>query len=273
MRPAVDLRAGVGNIVLRAVRGDYSQVTEVPGVRLTRENIAMVQTRYAFAAAEARGDVLEVACGVGQGLGLLRARARRLVAGDYTESLLRFAHDHYGSRVPLIRLDAHELPFRERSFDVVILYEALYYLREPQRFVGECRRVLRPGGRLLVCTVNRLWSGFNPSPHSTRYLTAGELGVVLGSHGFAVELFGAHRDAGSSRLGTVAAIRALAVRLHLMPRTMRGKELLKRLFYGPLQDAPAELGPAVPEAEGPEPLADAADRTYKVIFARGTLRS
>ena len=107
---------------------DYTGVTEVPGSRVTREQLARMYNRYFFAFQFCEGkDVLEVACGAGQGLGLLARRARKLVGGDYTENLIDVAWKHYGGRIPLVRFDAHTLPFREESFDVVIFYEAIYY--------------------------------------------------------------------------------------------------------------------------------------------------
>jgi ubiquinone/menaquinone biosynthesis C-methylase UbiE len=107
---------------------DYEQVTEIPGLGATREQMSMLYTRYRTAAAFCEGkDVLQVACGAGQGLGYLAAKACRVVGGDYTARLLNLARSHYRDRIPLVRLDAHKLPFRDQTFEVVILYEAIYY--------------------------------------------------------------------------------------------------------------------------------------------------
>jgi SAM-dependent methyltransferase len=48
--------------------------------------------------------------------------------------------------------DAHHLPFAPGSFDLIISTEMLEHTAEPQRIVDEIRRVLRPGGRLLLTT-------------------------------------------------------------------------------------------------------------------------
>ena len=108
-------------------------------VSTLRKNCVRNSARYC----EGR-QVLEVGCGAGSGLGYLGTRARRVVAGDYTHELLAMARSHYGPRFPLVRLDGEHLPFRERGFDVVLLYEAIYYLQDAGRFVDEARRVLRP---------------------------------------------------------------------------------------------------------------------------------
>src|SRR5262249_6372523 len=102
----------------------------------------MLNTRYKFASDFCRGGrVLEIGCGAGQGLGYLARSASSVIGGDYTEALLRNAQSHYGGRIPLVALDAHELPFVDLSFDTVILYEAIYYLNSPAQFLEECRRV------------------------------------------------------------------------------------------------------------------------------------
>jgi SAM-dependent methyltransferase len=49
-------------------------------------------------------------------------------------------------------MDAHSLAFRDRSFDVVLATEILEHLPEPQRAVDEMRRVLRPGGSVVLTT-------------------------------------------------------------------------------------------------------------------------
>ncbi|MBI4869977.1 MAG: class I SAM-dependent methyltransferase [Candidatus Riflebacteria bacterium] len=253
---------------------DFSDVTERAGNRVTEENLSMDVTRYAFAARQSKGrDVLEVACGAGQGLGTLAASARRVVGGDFTESLVRVARRHYGARVPVLRLDAHELPFGRASFDMVVLYEAIYYLKRPEVFLAECRRVLRPRGLLLICSANREWADFNPSPFATRYYSGRELADLARQTGFEPELLGAFRlGPRSPRQKLVSVLKRTAVSLGLIPKTMAGKEWLKRLFLGRLVQQPVELRDGLAPDRPPEPLPpDAAVTEHKVVYLVGRL--
>ncbi len=254
------------------VTTDFSSVTEVAEGRATREQLQMMRTRYLHAAARAAGRrVLELGCGAGQGLGLLASKARLVVGSDYTWSLVRQAAVHYGTRLPLLQADAQALPFREGSFDLVILFEAIYYVPDADRFVAEARRVLAPGGTLLVCSANREWSGFSASPFSTRYYSAQELRQLLARHGLEPSIaaaFDATPRGGSHRL--VALLRRVAVALHLIPRTLAGRERLKRLFYGSL----APIGPELPAGGEPaEPLVPVDGNgpvdSFKVLYALG----
>jgi ubiquinone/menaquinone biosynthesis C-methylase UbiE len=234
----------------------------------------MLWTRYSFAAEFCRGrDVLEVACGAGQGLGLLAKTAARVVGGDYTERLLDLAKRHYGSRVPLVRLDGQQLPFRDATFDVVLLYEAVYYLPEPPLFLEECRRVLRPGGRVLLCTANKSVADFNPSPFYRRYYSGTELIELFRQYRFDPILLGAFpvaRETLRDRL--VSAIKRTAVALHVVPKTMRGKALLKRLFFGPLEVTPPELTDGRWRVHSPQVVTPGTPtRLFRVLFVNATV--
>ncbi len=232
----------------------------------------MLYTRYRFAARFCEGkDVLEVGCATGMGLGYLARHARSVVGGDYTESLLRKAQSHYRGRLPLLRLNAHALPFRDASFDAVILFEAIYYLARPREFFAECRRILHPDGLLLLCSVNQAWEGFQPSPFSTRYFSAGELSAMLLDGGFQAEIFSAFSaDPASLSQKVVAAARKAAVRLHLVPKTMHGKETLKKLFYGPLVELTEEIEDGIAPMEPLSPVSNG-DGAYgqKVLYVLG----
>ena len=253
---------------------DFSNVTEVPGLKVTNHAVQMMVTRYAVASRYAGGRaVLEVACGAGQGLGYMARTASSVVGGDFEGSLVKAARDHYRGRVGLLQLDAHHLPFKSGSFDTVVLFEALYYLSDPEKFVQDSRRVLCEGGVLAICTVNKDWSDFNLSPYSTQYHSVPDLFGLLSRHGFDTELFGAFPTAvGSFSEKTVSLIRRAAVSLRLVPRSMKGKEWLKRVFYGKLMPIPAELDGDVAEAAPLVPIArDIATSEFKVLYAIGHL--
>jgi SAM-dependent methyltransferase len=252
---------------------DYSAVTETPEVRITREALGMLLARYGFAAQLCKGrDVLEVACGPGGGLGyLLRNRARRVVGGDITASLVRAAGSHYGSRIPVLQFDAQALPFRAATFDLLLLYEALYYLEDQGLFLGEAARVLRTGGQLVVSSVNCEWRDFNPSSLSTRYLSARQLQEILAAHGFRARIYAGFTTLNENRRDKlVSLIKRAAIAAHLIPRTMNGKQSLKRLFLGPMRSAPHELTDEIAEYCAPIAL-DELDgaRDFKVLYAVG----
>jgi ubiquinone/menaquinone biosynthesis C-methylase UbiE len=249
---------------------DYSTVTEVPGDKATEEQLARMFHRYRFASEFCKDkDVLEVACGAGQGLGYLGKKARWIVGGDCTERLVRSASHYYRNRVQVHLLDAQHLPFKDNSFDVVILYEAIYYLTHPEQFLLEARRVLRKGGVLLIATVNKDWQEFNPSPFSIRYFSVPDLSRVLHEIGFKTEFYGAFSVVPKTlKERVISQLRKVGVRLQLFPKTMKGKELLKKIFYGKLVPLKAEIEEGICEYVPPEFVSgNTINSEYKVIYS------
>lgn len=223
----------------------YVHVTERPGQQASAVQLEMMESRYAWAAAQAfNRDVLEVACGAGMGLSRLAAVARSVQAGDADPDNLALARQACAGydNVALGEFQAPELPFPDESFEVVLLLEAIYYLSDAAGFFEEALRVLRRNGKLLIVTVNPEWRGFNPSPLATRYWRAGDLLEALECAGFQAQIQGAFPERSGWPEIAIGSIRRAAVALGLVPRTMQGKALLKRIFYGPLKRVPRQLG-------------------------------
>lgn len=252
---------------------DYSTITELAGDEITQEQFDRLSHRYYWAATYCvNKDVIEAACGTGPGLGYLAARAHSLRAGDFTPDILVLAQRHYGNRIDLQQFDAQAMPFEDKSADVVILFEAIYYLPSAERFINECRRVLRGNGQVLIVTANKDLYDFNPSPYSHVYYGVVELDRLFSEHGFDIECFGCHstRDA-SLRQKVLRPVKKLAVDLGLIPKTMKGKRWLKRIVFGRPTTMPAEIMDDMISYQEPTHLPlSRPDREHKVICCVAT---
>jgi len=222
---------------------DFVSVTELAGDEVSAEQVERICRRYYWAGEYCRGkDVLEVACGAGQGVGYLAGLSGSVMAGDVSQPILAIAARHYGDRFAFRQFDAHKMPFEASTFDVLVIFEAIYYIRDLDQFFAECKRVLRPRGVLLIVTANKDLFDFNASPHSFRYLGVPELNHELGRFGFACEFFGdTPVQAVSIRQRVLRPFKMIASRLGLIPKTTSGKKLLKRLVFGKLVKMPAEI--------------------------------
>ena len=100
----------------------------------------------------ARGRVLEIAVGTGINLPLYSAEVS-ITGLDLSPAMLRIARRRaaeLGREVRFVVGDAQKLPFDDGSFDSVVTALALCSVPDPARAIGEMRRVLAPGGHLLL---------------------------------------------------------------------------------------------------------------------------
>jgi len=107
--------------------------------------------RVGFALAGKRA--LEVGAGTGTASSSVAAEGGRVVALDYSDESVRFIKKNWVGKLPTLtplRADALALPFADSSFDVVFHDGVLEHFPDPQRFLGENWRVLKPGGLLVV---------------------------------------------------------------------------------------------------------------------------
>ncbi|HLN30765.1 MAG TPA: class I SAM-dependent methyltransferase [Gemmataceae bacterium] len=109
---------------------------------------------------------LDLCCGTGAGLQVIRRLCDRVIGVDISTGMLEICKQHMqeapgSSAWELVRANALALPF-DAEFDVVVCFGALGHIlrRDQPRFVREVVRVLRPGGRFVFLTSLRpsLWS-------------------------------------------------------------------------------------------------------------------
>ncbi|MGB0128110.1 MAG: bifunctional demethylmenaquinone methyltransferase/2-methoxy-6-polyprenyl-1,4-benzoquinol methylase UbiE, partial [Rhodocyclaceae bacterium] len=115
------------------------------------------------------GDrVLDVAGGTGD---LAKSFARRVGETgqvwltDINGSMLGVGRDRLtdaGLLLPVAQCDAEKLPFPSDYFDCVTVAFGLRNMTHKEKALAEMRRVLRPGGRLLVLEFSKVWQPLNP---------------------------------------------------------------------------------------------------------------
>jgi ubiquinone/menaquinone biosynthesis C-methylase UbiE len=108
---------------------------------------------------ELRRNACESVLDVGCGTGILAARLRRELPGarvvgcDFSRGMLGHARART-RRTAWVCGDACRLPFRAGSFDAVVSTEAFHWFPDQRAALAEFRRLLRPGGLLLLALVN-----------------------------------------------------------------------------------------------------------------------
>jgi len=103
--------------------------------------------RYHFALERVAGKkVLDIACGTGYGIGLLRKSARFVCGVDIDREAALQARSECGDRSAVVLGDGLRLPFHDKCFDVVTSFETIEHLHDRLGFLRELERVLAPGG-------------------------------------------------------------------------------------------------------------------------------
>lgn len=156
--------------------------------------------------------VLEIGCGGGGLMGLLRERGASVVGVDTLDVALRLAHQRLGSSSLIQIAQDGKLPFCDNAFDAIIAQHVIEHLLDLDAMLKEWHRLLKAQGHLALATPNARYpdpAHFADADHS-HIFTPIELRQAIERAGFSVQacytLF--------PFLSRVRALRALGVITH-----------------------------------------------------------
>ncbi len=155
------------------VRGVFSSVASSYDVMNDLMSFGLHRLWKAFTvqiAGVRKGDrVLDVAGGTAD-LSLAFARkvgpTGQVWLTDINHAMLSVGRDRVvdkGMLLPVAQCDAEKLPFPDNHFDVVTVAFGLRNMTHKDQAIAEMRRVLKPGGRLLVLEFSKVWKPLAPA--------------------------------------------------------------------------------------------------------------
>jgi SAM-dependent methyltransferase len=135
------------------------------GERLHREHYAATpedhlirlfhEVTWTWAGAQLAGDVLDFGCGAGEGTAAMAPHTTSILGVDVAADAIEHARAHNpGPNVSYETID-DVVPRPGGSFDVVCSFQVLEHVADPDAYLAEARRLLRPGGVLLLATPDR----------------------------------------------------------------------------------------------------------------------
>lgn len=147
-----------------------------------------LHARLCDALGDIRGRVLDAGCGTGGFLAALRGRRPDLTRFGLEWDATAAARARGKSGAAIVRGSVNALPFADDSFDAAVSADVLCHAAaDPADALAELKRVLRPGGRLVVNMPAYQWmlSAHDRRVHNVRRLTASATAAMLRRAGFA----------------------------------------------------------------------------------------
>ncbi len=198
----------------------------------------VTQVREALGGRLEGARILDLGAGMGGLTVALLAAGARAVALDYNRAygrITRLRGRRYGLEVPALTGAGERLPFRDEAFDLVLCWDVLEHVQDPEALVAEIARVLRPGGRVLLTAINRFaWidphyhlAGVNwlPRPWAEAY-------IRLRGRGKEGAAFRDRQRLSEMHYYTYGGIRRLLARYGLEARDLREARLEARRLGG-----------------------------------------
>ena len=114
--------------------------------------------RYEAAVDFAKGKVvLDIASGSGYGTQLLSKHAKKVYGIDVSQEAVDYSNQYFpGENIEYIVGDAEVIPLEDESVDLVVTFETIEHVKNYKLFLTEIKRILRPGGVVIVSTPNDL---------------------------------------------------------------------------------------------------------------------
>jgi SAM-dependent methyltransferase len=113
---------------------------------------------YNFAEKFTKGKrVLDYGCGSGYGSARIARNSIHVDAVDVADDAIAYAQEHYGADNIAFHCCTPDsrLPFPDQSFDTVLSFQVFEHIQKTAHYLSEIRRVLKPGGQLILATPDR----------------------------------------------------------------------------------------------------------------------
>lgn len=144
-------------------------------------------------------QAVDMGTGTGKMLTLLEPHVERIEGLDLSHQMLTVARDNLlrsgATRASVRHGDACAMPFSDGEVDLVVMHQLLHFVDQPDRALAEARRILAPGGRLIIVDFAPHELEFLRQDHGHRRLGIAEADLVEWAEGAGLSLTSTHQFA------------------------------------------------------------------------------
>ena len=169
------------------------KTTEITSAEIASDNPVHQRLLFPYVEAAQRvsGNVLEIGCGWGRGLELLTKAANHYTGIDKNQELINALSAEYRNATFITANIPPLSTLADNTFDYIVTFQVIEHIQNDDLFIREAHRVLKPGGQLLLTTVNRAFS-LTRNPWHVREYDADSLKSLMSKYFASVDTRGIH---------------------------------------------------------------------------------
>lgn len=161
------------------------------------DEISFVFSRHKFAYQFAQNyvsgkTVIDVGCGSGYGSMLLAKKAESVLGLDYHAAAIEYCRQNYhAAHLRFKQKDASTID-AENEFDAAVCFQAIEHFHNPGHFLNQLKKVVKPGGTILISTPNvkKSLKGSLKNPFHVNEMNYQQFNSLLQKHFSSYELLG-----------------------------------------------------------------------------------
>lgn len=121
-------------------------------------------------------NILDIGCAKGELLSFLKKRGFMNLWGiDFSKEMIDICRHNKIENVSV--QDAERIYYKDNSFDIIIASGLIEYLKEDNKFIEECKRLLKNNGILIISYRNSLFSKWSEKEYDTKRRTHNPIGI------------------------------------------------------------------------------------------------
>jgi len=171
---------------------EYTGERVLPTAEYYKPTYLQTLIAYKHCLSYAQGKVvLDAGCGEGYGAHLLAEVAQKVIGADIDPSAIDWARVNYpDSNIEFVQTELTRTHLPSQTFDLICSSQVIEHIKNQTHFVAEMKRLLKPGGVLIIATPNLEFfpEGYNPFHY--REFRPAELNELLGEFFSLVEMRG-----------------------------------------------------------------------------------